>query len=121
MAKVTITFLEMITACLANCSLVRNTHARIERAMGNHRAVTIEVEKLSVGNFDDGLANNIVVRPGKRDPLLVIGSAASQSSLAPLSGKKKGNHLQYAEFQLLDHFGDTINNLGLAQVNLCTF
>lgn len=72
MAKVTITFLEVITTCLANCSLIGDTHARIERAMSDDCTVTVEVEKFSVGDFDDSLSNNIIVCPAKKsDPQLV--------------------------------------------------
>lgn len=67
--KMTIAFLQMIAAGLAHGGLVRNTHARIERAMSNESSVMFEIEKLSVGNFHDGLADNIVIRPEGRKSL----------------------------------------------------
>lgn len=49
--------------------------------MGNDRAVTVEIEKLSVGDFDNGLADNIIIRPGET-PIVSDRFRASQSSLA---------------------------------------
>lgn len=63
-AEVAVALLQMKSARLALGSLVRNTHARVERAMSNHRTVMFKVEKLPVGDLHHSLANNIIVRPG---------------------------------------------------------
>lgn len=40
--------------------------------MSDDCTVTVEVEKFSVGDFDDSLSNNIIVCPAKKsDPQLV--------------------------------------------------
>lgn len=79
MSKVTVALLQMKSARLALGSLVRNTHARIERAMGNYRTVVFEVEKLPIGDFHHSLADNIIVCSGGSKCELAIDSARRHS------------------------------------------
>lgn len=74
-AKVTVALLQMKSARLALGSLVRNTHARIERAMCNYCTVMFEVEKLPIGDFHHSLADNIIVRSRGSKCELAIDSA----------------------------------------------
>lgn len=63
MTEVTVTLLQIKPTGLAHRSLVGNTHARIEGAMRNYRAVMFEVEELSIRDFHHGLADNVIVGP----------------------------------------------------------
>lgn len=86
--------------------------------MSNHCAVVFEVKKLPVGDFHHSLADNIIVCPGGSKGVLAIGSAQQHSKRVP--GIEQEKPLQYTELQFLDDFRNTINDLGLAQINLCT-
>lgn len=64
MAEMAVANLKGTATGLACSGLVRNTHARVERAMGNRRSAMFEVKEFSVGNFNNGLADNVIIRPG---------------------------------------------------------
>lgn len=61
MAEMTIAVFQIVSTCCARISFVRDTHARVERSIGNHRSGLIQVEKLSVRNFYHCLADNVIV------------------------------------------------------------
>lgn len=64
MAEMAVANLKGTATGLACSGLVRNTHARVERAMGNRRSAMFEVKEFSVGNFNNGLADNVIIGPG---------------------------------------------------------
>lgn len=113
MAEMAVASLEGATTSLACCGLVRDTHAPVEGAVGDHGPVIVEIEKLSVGNFHYALADNVIV--GSAVTHARLGSHLVDSKIAD------GSHIQNTKLQFVDDFRDTVDDLGLAQVDLRTF
>ena len=64
MAEMTIAVFQVVSTCGARISLVRDTHALVERSIRNDRSRLVQVEKFSVRNFDHCLADNVIVGSG---------------------------------------------------------
>lgn len=116
MTEMTIAILRVQATGRAEGNLAGNTHACIERAIGNDLSSIFEVKKLSVGDFHGSLIDDIVLGSAERRPLLVIAFCAKSTVTQSLS--QNGKPIQYTKLQLLDDFGGTVNDLGLAQINL---
>lgn len=61
MTEVTVAIFEVMSASCASVSLVRNTHTLVERSIGDNRSSLVKVKKLSVGNLNHCLADNVIV------------------------------------------------------------
>ena len=116
MTEMTIAILRVQATGRAEGNFAGNTHACIERAIGNDLSSIFEVKKLSVGDFHGSLIDDIVLGSAERRPLLVIAFCAKSTVTQSLS--QNGKPIQYTKLQLLDDFGGTVNDLGLAQINL---
>lgn len=71
-----------------------------------------EIKEFPVRDFDDALANNIIVGPGSRQ------ASVSNAGLMPSQREETVHH---TKLQLLDDFRSPVNDLGLSQVDLRTF
>jgi hypothetical protein len=108
MPKMPATGLQHAPARPTNASLVRNAHAIVERAMRGNGTIIIEIEEFAIRDFDDGLTDDILIGAAEGDTLTDI----------PALSEGKRNHAQNAEFELLDHFGHPVDDLGFAGIYL---
>lgn len=123
MTEVTVTGLQSASTCFAFSVLARSSHARVERTMRNDFSATIEIEEFAIGNFYNALANDIII-----GPRIGICTQVSNINLLQEMGQRSDigqngslNALHHTEFQLLDNFWHTVDDLGLAQIDLHTF
>ena len=59
-AKVSVTLLQRLATGLTQSIFARYSHVRIEWAMGLNRAVTGQVEHISIAYFEDGLVDDVL-------------------------------------------------------------
>jgi hypothetical protein len=91
MPEMTVANLKGPAARLASGGLARDTHAPIERTVGNHRSVMFEIEKFAIGDLHYRLTDNVVVGPVTPNPELVTIIQKRFESGA-------GAFIQYTEF-----------------------
>lgn len=111
----TVAGLERQAACLTGSAFVRDTHAAVEGAVGDDGSIMFEIKEFPVRDFDDTLADNIIIGPNNRAKVSGAGLAKMQES------KKESIAVHNTKLELLDNLRHPVNDLGLTQVHLRTF
>ena len=111
----TVAGLERQAAGLAGSAFVRDTHAAVEGAVRDDGSIMFEIKEFPVRDFDDTLADNIIIGPNNRAKVSGTGLAKMQES------KKEGITVHNTKLELLDNLRHPVNDLGLTQVHLRTF
>lgn len=65
-SEMTVAGLERQAAGLAGSAFVRDTHAAIEGAVRDDGSIMFEIKEFPVRDFDDTLADNIIIGPNSR-------------------------------------------------------
>ena len=65
-SEMTVAGLERKAASLTGSAFVRDTHTAVEGAVGDDGSIMFEIKEFPVRDFDDTLADNIIIGPNSR-------------------------------------------------------
>ena len=111
----TVAGLERKAASLTGSAFVRDTHTAVEGAVGDDGSIMFEIKEFPVRDFDDTLADNIIIGPNGRAEVSGAGLSKNPGRVSPYITPN------LSKLELFDNLGHPVNDLGLAQVHLRTF
>ena len=82
-SEMTVAGLERKAASLTGSAFVRDTHTAVEGAVGDDGSIMFQIKEFPVRDFDDTLADNIIIGPNGRAEVSGAGLSKNSGRVSP--------------------------------------